>query len=228
VSVWCVYPTANSHRCAEVTRLWTDAGYRVAVLRNEDAPICQHTACGATYCEHRAQYPGFPASINYLANCIFAVDGAATCFVCGSDDILPCKTRSATALEGDFLEHFGGTLGVMHLCEHKIGRWQDNLFSAWVGREYHQRVNGGRGYVWPEYYHLYTDTEAYYVATRLGLLWRRHEHGETYAHHSITGRDTLPAHKRRTILAMMHADRELFERRREAGFPGHELSDRRT
>lgn len=218
---WCIYPTANRDRGRETALAWHAMGYRVAVmLDGQTEPMrlgWADLALGIS------DYPGFPACINALAREVFARDPDTPCFVCGSDDILPDQTKRADVLAGEFVQHFGGTLGVMNATGDKYGGWRDCLLSAWVGREYSERINGGMGYLWPEYFHYCSDSEAYSVSVLRGLLWRREDVAEHYAHWTRTGVDTLPKPKREKVESMWPRDGWLFKLREKHGFPGSGL-----
>jgi hypothetical protein len=103
--------------------------------------------------------------------------------------------------------------------------------SAWIGREFALRAYGGNGPLWPEYFHMYPDEELQLVAQKLGVFWQRpdltqiHQHwgrpkeGETMGH----------SHNMPEFLKRANSDKEwdaakkLFEARKAAGFPGHEV-----
>ncbi len=93
--------------------------------------------------------------------------------------------------------------------------------SPWLGREYCRRVNGGRGPLWPEYFHNWVDEECQEVAIKLGVFWQRpdltHYHDNPLRH----------GKPRPTHLSGVDAEyvrtKPLFDRRKARGFPGHEV-----
>lgn len=94
--------------------------------------------------------------------------------------------------------------------------------SPWIGREYFLRVNGGRGPIWEEYRAMYDDEELQCVATLLGAFWQA-PHLTHYHDHWVRRGIPCPDFSRHwNSPAHFNANRELFHRRRAAGFPGHE------
>ncbi len=135
--------------------------------------------------------------------------------------------------------HQAATFGVMQPTG---DRWQEGLGgfknapidrvagSAWVGREFARRVNRGRGPLWPEYTHCFVDEELQEVATRLGVFWQRRDLTHLHQHwargkglHDLVDSSNMPA-----FLAEANSGehwrkyKNLFETRRNAGFPGSE------
>lgn len=103
--------------------------------------------------------------------------------------------------------------------------------SAWYGREYCKRVNGGRGPLWPEYAHMFVDEEAQCVAQKLGVFWQRPDLIHLH-HHFMRATSDLnsPAIASLTPPHLIEANtpehwfkyQRLFNQRKAAGFPGHE------
>lgn len=95
--------------------------------------------------------------------------------------------------------------------------------SPWMGREFCQRMYGGRGPFFPGYRHMFNDEEMQAVVTKLGCFWQRPDLTHFHDH---WGRKTggkppdymvaanSPEHWERT--------KALFENRKALGFPGHE------
>lgn len=114
--------------------------------------------------------------------------------------------------------------------------------SAWLGREFCRRVNGGRGPLWsgnPQaerkidrkgYTHMFVDEELRHVAVKLGIYWER---PDLTHHHAHAGRvpnynvDMIPPHLRKWTVGEegkkhWKESEELFFARRADSFPGHE------
>jgi hypothetical protein len=97
--------------------------------------------------------------------------------------------------------------------------------SAWLGREFCQRVNQGKGPLWPQYTHMGVDEELQAVATKLGVLWQRpdliHVHHHWGRKRGMT--DDMPAFLKE-VNTPKHwtAYKKLFAERQAAGFPGSE------
>ena len=47
--------------------------------------------------------------------------------------------------------------------------------SPWIGREFARRMNGGKGPLWPEFYHMFADEHLKCVAEKYGVLWQRRD-----------------------------------------------------
>jgi len=97
--------------------------------------------------------------------------------------------------------------------------------SAWIGREFALRAYGGDGPLWPEYRHMFPDEELQCVAEKLGVFWQRRDLTQFHNHWGRNGNAAdMP-----TFLAEAnsreHWDKykALFEARKAAGFPGHEV-----
>jgi len=96
--------------------------------------------------------------------------------------------------------------------------------SAWYGREYCRRMYGGRGPLWPEYRHMFVDTEARDVAIKMGVYWERrdltqhHEHWSRKQPGAVIPEFLLEASSR----AHWDKYKAIYEARKAAGFPGSE------
>jgi hypothetical protein len=147
-----------------------------------------------------------------------------------------CERYQQGLGHGHFLPGLAGLFGVMQPTGDKWGDKQGPYIervagSAWIGREFALRAYGGNGPLWPEYFHMYPDEELQLVAQKLGVFWQRpdltqlHQHwgrpkeGETMGH----------SHNMPEFLKRANSDKEwdaakkLFEARKAAGFPGHEV-----
>jgi len=99
-------------------------------------------------------------------------------FVLAGDDTLPDPVKSADDIARECTEHFAGTFGVMQPTG---DRWADSqgvcieriAGSPWIGSEFARRINGGRGPIWPEYWHMGNDEELQNVAIKYGVFWQR-------------------------------------------------------
>lgn len=164
----------------------------------------------------------------------------------GADRHFLRYTRGINTEEGwEQLSDVAETFGVMqptgdrwgespnHVRPDMRGAYIDRVCgSAWLGREFCKRVNGGNGPLWPEYKHMWVDEELQHVATKLGVLWQRrdltqlHDHAARKREYS---HDTdCPPHARKWTIgeegrAHWKEAEKLFFTRRDAGFPGHEV-----
>jgi hypothetical protein len=113
---------------------------------------------------------------------------------------------------------------------HSTGALIDRVAgSPWMGRSFCERVNGGRGPLWPEYTHQFVDQELQEVAIKLGVFWQRpdlihfHRHWGRGENGKLVDAATMPEFLREAN-SQAHWDKfkKLFYDRQAAGFPGHE------
>ena len=106
--------------------------------------------------------------------------------------------------------------------------------SPWIGREFAERAYGGNGPYWPEYKHMFVDEEIREVALKLGVYWMRpdlvhlHMHfmRESAALDSKAIAKFIPPHLiEANSPAHWNKFKALYESRKAAGFPGHEVRE---
>jgi hypothetical protein len=205
-------PAAGARRCLEA---WRDMGYRIAVSREKDAALVDLAEIHL-----ELPYRGYQQTTNHLTHAVLQAHPAAQIIVAGGDDVLPDPVRGAAEIAEEFVEHFGGTLGVMQ----PIGdsSWSPKAhmiaWSPWLGRAWCERAYGGHGPFPPMYWHNRADIELATVARRLGLWWARPDLTQRHDRHS-PGAPHL-AH----LAQHREADAMQYLKRRERGFPGAELA----
>ncbi len=212
MNIWLLAPSIRPE-AATVFAKWQARGYKVAAMVRPDVPAPEH-------CDRiiRAdKYEGYPKAINRLWHEI--ANEKPDIVITGGDDLYPCEERTADELAADFFGRFPDGFGVMMLAKDDPGDGQ-SASNTWVGAEYARRINGGIGPYWPEYRHYYSDTEVGIVAGKLKAFWRRPDIRQLHDHWSTHGTER-PAHLNEAA-AGYAADRQLFESRHHAGFPGHE------
>jgi hypothetical protein len=218
MSVWLTIPSIRPG--GGTIPKWREAGYKIAVLRQGD-PI------EADIHIHTDAYLGWAASINRLMRMVFEADPTCDWCVGGGDDTLPDPVL-LTPIWGaeDCSLHFGGTFGVMQPTG---DTWADSggriierfAGSPWIGREFARRAYGGRGPLF-EYPHCWADEELQNVATKLGVFWQRRDLTHQHQHWG-RGAEAKPEWWDGIAGADYHASRALFEQRKKAGWPGHEV-----
>ncbi len=139
-----------------------------------------------------------------------------------------------------------GGIPALQMCS-QCGRMEDNAIhslgalidrvagSPWMGREFCQRVNQGRGPLWegnknwPGYFHMGCDQELQAVATRLGVFWQRpdlihlHKHWGRGVGDAKSSAANMPEFlARANSKEEWDAYKKLFREREAAGFPGSE------
>src|SRR5216683_3069212 len=175
MSVYLCIPSARMASEVDSTlAIWRERGYRIALWRDtpDDAPICDLLLTG--------KYPGYALAVNALAAEVLSHDAQCEWIVTGGDDTEPDPNHSPEQIAAQCRDHFGSTFGVMQPTG---DRWGDSKSayidrvagSPWLGREFCQRVNGGNGPLWHEYFHMGVDEELQAVAERLGVFWSRRD-----------------------------------------------------
>lgn len=214
--IYVAFPSGNAQQADKCLKVWRELGYKTAVMvdwpeRSSEADIRLQTD----------RYSGWAPAINRL--CSYCIGEGADIVVCGNDDIYP-DVKPARQLADEYFEHFkGSTFGVMQPTGDRFGNIDGSAIAPWLGREFIERINGGRGPYWEAYRHLYSDTELWAVGKMLGIYCERRDVVQFHAHWSREGcTDTLPPKKRQFIVDHQDHDRDLFYRRKEQGFPGHE------
>jgi hypothetical protein len=186
--VYHAFPTAaplpQSLACIEA---WKAMGYGTAIIVL-DEPERRKLPADIVQIHEGNKYPGFAVSTNRIAYLTLKTDPECQIIIAGGDDVYPDQNKRADEIADEFIEHFGGTLGVMqphgdewHHTHDRRGYIADNAaWSPWLGREWCQRAYMGRGPLNPDFYHYYNDTNLFQVAQWLGLLWVRPDvvHGD--------------------------------------------------
>jgi len=96
--------------------------------------------------------------------------------------------------------------------------------SPWIGREFAQRVYGGKGPLFEGYFHNFADEELQCVARKLGVLWQRRDVTQVHRHWSREGKP-MPEWASKINNALesdWEQSQALFRSRKAHGFPGHE------
>lgn len=241
MSVWLTIPSARPPASANpVLQKWRDMGYKIALWTDSAgdwmAKICDDGTA-------HPDYPGYASAVNGLIAHILANDPSAEWFVIGGDDTLPDPNKRADEIARECGGHFReilqnmdrGTFGVMQPTGDRYAGGQIDRIcgSAWIGREFAQRVNQGKGPLWPEYTHMFVDNELQEVALKYGVLWQRPDLTQLHMQYCressaidsppIAARP--PEHIQHDGYTPEHWVKyeKLFLERKAAGFPGSEL-----
>jgi hypothetical protein len=220
MAIWYAVPTMKQPGDWSSLPKWRQRGYRLAVFQDQGRPPLDADLHIFDY------YRGYADAVNRLCRLVLEQDRSAQVVITGGDDIDPDPVVLPDFVEEQMLAHFQGSFGVMQPCG---DRWMENedgacacervLESPWMGREWIERINGGQGPIWPEYFHFFEDEEHFEVAKQMGRLWLRRDLIQYHHHWSREGR---PRPKYLfTARACWDEGLALFRRRREAGFPGH-------
>lgn len=230
MSVWYCIPAKRGLETSTVPK-WKAAGYKVALF-------------GDTYAEMEpfapdflivGKYKGYARAVNELVRAVLDRDQACDWIVTGGDDVNPSE-GDPSRIAAECTAHFGGTFGVMQPTG---DRWGENdtimkaMFpdrpayidricgSPFIGRAFVDWAYGGKGPLWPEYYHMYVDEELYEVAKANGVLWQRKDLIHHHEHVMRNGEVTPPPFLQK-VYGQAHwgEAKAIFERRKAAGFPG--------
>jgi len=210
-----ILPSANPRMAQAHLPKWVAMGYRVVMFQD---PKCRFEVAG---CEVYAagSYVGYPAAINEMYGAVKGISAAPVVVLIG-DDMDPDPFKSPAQIREEFLQKFPDTFGVMQPIGDTMDGTDRICGSPWVGRAFANRINKGRGPLWPEYFHFYADEELFNVTTKLGCLWQRRDLSHYHQHWTREGRHRPPhmtaAQDRWEIDKARHADRK------SKGYPGHE------
>lgn len=183
-AVWLCIPSARKASEVDATlALWRARGYKIALWRDtaDGAPICDLLMTG--------KYPGYAQAVNALAAEVLARDKHCDWIITGGDDTEPDPNHTPEQIADECRAHFKGTFGVMQPTG---DRWADGSIdriagSPWMGREWCERANGGRGPLWPEFLHMFVDQALQETAQRCGAFWQRRDVTHMHKHFMRTG-----------------------------------------
>lgn len=199
MSVWVCCPSARPVDEVDARfDKWRRMGYKVALMRDEASASQSRPLPKHDYIELCGKYPGYAVACNTLIAHIFASDPECDWVVAAGDDMDPDANFRADDVAGQCSRYFGGincpelgttlsTFGVMQPTGDRWGEQDMHLGkrgsayadrvcgSPWLGREFCRSINQGRGPFWAEYTHMFGDEALFEVASRLGILWQRHD-----------------------------------------------------
>jgi hypothetical protein len=194
-------------------------GYMVAVYQGRergDVP--------ADVVVYSETYNGWADAVNRL--CLEIVPKSAPIVVTGGDDMLPDPKKRAGEIAAEFVEHFGGTFGVMQPHGDPYLNARHYCGSPWMGREWIARMYGGNGPMFPGYRHNWADNEIYWLARGFGAFWSRPDLSQFHDHWSRpkpgTPAEEKPAYWAENSQGRDRADLQLFIARAWQHFPGHQ------
>lgn len=216
-------PVAEAKECFDS---WKAIGCKTAATRKE----CDGDQIGLDLTICLPEYRGMYRHDNLLAKAIMVADPNFTIMVTGGDDIMADPNFPAAQLEAEFIEHFGGTLGVMQPTglawdtEVIDGReTQERIaWGPWIGREWCERAYMGKGAYWDEPWHFFGDELLQITAERFGLFWQRRDIMQE--HRQARGPATPDFRVRAN--RWWDTDKALFERVRHPDWPGAQLLPR--
>lgn len=250
MSVWFAVPSARPAAERDpILKLWRERGYRIALFVDEGKP--EPALSYGLVCV--GKYPGYSMAVNTLVAHILATDPRAEWIVTGGDDTEPDPNHTAEEIALECSVHFAElhalrpipnrigneTFGV---CQPTGDRWGENepwnrqhhptqpayidriCGSPWMGRTFCERMYGGNGPMWPEYFHMFNDNELQDVCVKLGVLWQRRDlsHLHHHVHRGPTPEQPPEFLKRAYSKENWNAMEKIYLTRKAKGFPGHE------
>jgi hypothetical protein len=197
---------------------WQRQGYKTAAYLNPGAPVPENLDVVFV-----GEYRGYSFAVNTLAKLVLTSHHEANVIVTGGDDLFPDKMKRAAEIEAEFIAHFSGTLGVMQPSGDSHDRliYSTCAVSPWMGREWCERANQGKGPLHEALVHYWTDRYLYEVAKKLGLLWLRPDLSQEHRHWLTLGIER-PEHLKKWA-ARNQQDYIYYKKQEDAGFPGSEL-----
>ena len=247
MSVWLACPSKRPPAEAEpIFAKWRERGYKIAIV-TDDA-----TWRGCDVQIIPPEYKGYAKSVNVLVEQIIKQDPDAEWIIAAADDIEPDPNHTAEEIAAECSDHFAyhnstgpqmyhdtwktkGLFGVMQPTGDRWGDAQGPYIdrvagSAWLGREFCQRINQGRGPIWPEYFHMGEDEELQAVAIQYGVFWQRPDLIQYHAHWGRPREGEKMGQASRMPEFLREANspehwakyKKLFAERKAAGFPGSE------
>ena len=218
--VWLALPSANIEMASKTFPVWRQKGYKIAAVVPDRLSDQYSSLVDLMVLESKiGGYQGWPKSVNHLSKLLSDYE----IIIAAGDDMYPDSDYEAHQLRLQFVRHFGGTFGVMQPYGDKFGSMacdtcEQICGSAWLGKEFRERINQGKGPMWEEYWHMWADTELYQVATKYNCLWIRGDLKQ-YHEHRIRGTHTF----RPTIPPGNTKQAETIYRNRKANnFPNSE------
>ena len=215
--VWLTLPSANILMAKKTFPLWKNLGYKIAVVcpDKDKGFYTENTHLLFTESEIGG-YSGWPKSVNYLSKQLKDVD----IIIAAGDDMFPDPNFSAEELRKQFIDHFLGTYGVMQPNADKFGSnacstCEQICGSAWIGKDFRNTVNGGRGPLWEEYWHMYADTELYQVALKHNCLWVREDLTQYHEHRLRKTHNFIPS----IPSGNTKISKDIYDRRKANLFP---------
>lgn len=237
-SVYYCIPSARPASEANlVLAKWHAMGYRIALWRDDDrdVPICDLVLMNR-------DYPGYARAVNALAKEVLARDAECNWVVTGGDDVEPDPNHQAEEIAEQCSVYFGAvprltdipmsqvqyeTFGVMQPTGDRWGEQPElgNLHplrtayidrvagSPWMGREWCERANQGKGPLYPDFEHMFVDEFLQASAQKQGVLWQRPDLTQLHNHWQRGGGKPCPSFLRRVSgPAHWNEAQALFER----------------
>lgn len=239
---WYCIPSARPVAEANlVLTKWRERGFKIALWRDDDRdmPICDLVLMNR-------EYPGYARAVNALAKEVLTRDAECQWIVTGGDDVEPDPNHTADEIAWQCSLHFeklympdvGGfslrpTFGVMQPTGDRWGEQPElgNLHplrtayidrvagSPWLGREWCERANQGKGPLYPDFHHMFVDEFLQASAQKQGVFWQRRDLTHMHNHWQRGGGKPCPSFLQRVSgPAHWNKSQALFERLKAKNF----------
>jgi hypothetical protein len=242
MSVWLTIPSKRpAPEANRALALWRKQGYKIALWLDyeprTDDPLISDLVLWSP-----GAYRGYANAVNALIRQVMVMHARAEWFIAAGDDVEPDMNYTANEIAAECQQHFSGTYGVMQPTGDRWGEnepWAKARFphapayidricgSAWIGREFVSRAYDGKGPLWHEYFHMFVDEELQNVAAARCVLWQRrdliHLHRHWGRKEGSTAADCPQFLLNVNSSQHWKTSRELFDRRKAAGFPAKEV-----
>lgn len=208
-------PVANAENCRKNIPKWLGMGYEVVLLQDRfefDVPGAKIVRMPDK------QYLGWPKSVNHLVKNV--IDPEVGIVVAAGDDMTPDPAHRAQEIARAYWERFPDGFGILQPIGDDLDGTDRICGSPWMGRSWLDNAYLGNGPMCGEYFQFYADEELLNVSRLLGVLWQEPLFTQYHDHWTRKG-ENRPHYQ---DLSQNHweSDKAIFERRKAAGFPGHE------
>lgn len=244
-SVYYCIPSARPAVEANlVLAKWREMGYKIALWRDDDRdmPICDLVLMNR-------DYPGYARAVNALVKEVLARDAECDWIVTGGDDVEPDPNHTAEEISYECdrtflvlgqvrisqvaLPNEIKTWGVMQPTGDRWGERPElgNLHplrtayidrvagSPWMGRQWCERANQGKGPLYPDFEHMFVDEFLQASAQKQGVFWQRSDLTHLHHHWQRGGGKPCPSFLQRVSgPAHWNEAKALFERLKARNF----------
>lgn len=219
--VWLALPSANIGMAQKTFPEWKRRGYKIAIICPDNLYKQYIPLVDIIIKESENNgYNGWPKSVNIISKKLLDMD----IIIAAGDDMYPDRNHDAKELREQFVKHFDGTFGVMQPTGDKFGslacpECEQICGSAWLGKDFRNKINKGNGPMWEEYWHMYADTELHQVAKKYNCLWIREDLNQ-YHEHRLRGKHNF----RPTIqVGNTKKAKDIYDTRKLNNFPNTEI-----
>jgi len=228
---WVVFPSADPVKGTAAVERWSRQGYKVCVAVDQGKPPI---LCDMPVVLDRP-WEGYYRHINELVRTVFEHDLQAELVTCIGDDMDPDTFKKSYEIALMYWDRFPKGGGVWQACGDPQGPDRYGVPAAaricgspTFDRLWTAKAHGGRGPFWPEYRSYYGDEDLWNVAKLCGALHLEPTVSFWHHHWSFQAPPRNRPARYNLVNSSQHwpQDRDLFQSRKENGFPGWELLEK--